>query len=224
MIKAHLDLFDVEDHGENHIPAVIGAVRRVYGIAGEPDLVHLRREVTEGALAVQEVFGVAPRWYRGAAAVYDAQAAEEIGRLGLGIAGFSVNVDAGATLGKGAIIERLKQVRDGDVLIAHMNKPASASAEGLAVGLVALLHRGFVFVRLDAVTLQVVPPRPSRRPASVCAIAQPPASGAGTICGRRPPVCMNVRRRMPCTTNGVIHAAESFRLVVHAAADCHLLD
>lgn len=123
---------------------------------------HLRREVTEGARAVHEVFGVAPRWYRGATAVYDAQAAEEIGRLGLGIAGFSVNVDAGATLGKGAIIERLKQVRDGDVLIAHMNKPASASAEGLAVGLVALLHRGFVFVRLDAVALQVVPPRPGR--------------------------------------------------------------
>jgi peptidoglycan/xylan/chitin deacetylase (PgdA/CDA1 family) len=48
VIKAHLDLFDVENHGENHIPAVIGRGRKVYGIPGEPDLIHLRREVTKG--------------------------------------------------------------------------------------------------------------------------------------------------------------------------------
>src|SRR5512144_442387 len=44
IIKNHLSLFDVEDHGENHIPAVIGRGRQVYGIRGEPDVVHLRRE------------------------------------------------------------------------------------------------------------------------------------------------------------------------------------
>lgn len=60
VIKAHLDLFDVEDHGENHIPAVIGAGRKVYGIPGEPDIIHLRREVVEGAHAVEEATGVAP--------------------------------------------------------------------------------------------------------------------------------------------------------------------
>ena len=49
VLKTNLDLFDIEDHGENHIPAVIGAGRKVYGIAGEPDVVHLRREVLEGA-------------------------------------------------------------------------------------------------------------------------------------------------------------------------------
>ena len=156
IITAHLDLFDVEDHGENHIPAVIGAGRKVYGIPGEPDLDHLRREVTAGALAIQAATGIAPRWYRGATAVYDAQAIGEIGRLGYRIAGFSVNADAGATLGKGAIVERLAHVRAGDVIIAHMNKPASDSAEGLAVGLKALLDRGFVFVRLDQADLELV--------------------------------------------------------------------
>lgn len=162
IIKAHLDLFDVEDHGENHIPAVIGAGRKVYGIPAQPDVVHLRREVAEGARAIEAAIGVAPHWYRGATAIYDAQAVDEIGRMGYKIAGFSVNADAGATLRKGAIIERLTRVKSGDVIIAHMNKPASDSAEGLSVGLSSLLHQGFMFVRLDQIELQVLPaPRPS---------------------------------------------------------------
>lgn len=158
LIKAHLDLFDVEDHGENHIPAVIGAGRTVYGIPGEPDVLHLRREVSEGARAITQAIGVAPHWYRGATAEYDAQSVSEIGKMGYKIAGFSVNADAGATLHREAIEDRLKHVRGGDVIIAHMNKPASDTASGLSSGLLELLRRGLVFVRLDQVDLQVLPP------------------------------------------------------------------
>ncbi len=157
VIKSHLDLFDVEDHGENHIPAVIGVGKKVYGIPGEPDIIHLRREVTEGARAVEAVTGVAPRWYRGATAEYDRQAIEEITTLGYKIAGFSINADAGATLKKAAIEARLTHVKAGDVIIAHMNKPASDTAEGLSVGLLQLLRSGFVFVRLDQVELLETP-------------------------------------------------------------------
>jgi len=165
VIKAHLDLFDVEDHGENHVPAVIGAGRKVYGIPGEPDVMHLRREVTEGAKAIERSIGVAPHWYRGATAEYDAQAIREIDQLGFRIAGFSVNADAGASLKRLAIEERLKHVQSGDVIIAHMNKPASDSAEGLAVALTDLQKAGYVFVRLDQVDLREIPgdgARPSR--------------------------------------------------------------
>lgn len=164
IIKAHLDLFDVEDHGENHIPAVIGAGRKVYGIPGEPDLIHLRREVTEGARAITETIGVPPHWYRGATAEYDQQAIAEIQKLNYKIAGFSVNADSGATLSKRSIEERLKHVKSGDVIIAHMNKPASDSAEGLSSGLVQLLKNGFVFVRLDQVELQEIVDRPVTKP------------------------------------------------------------
>lgn len=157
IIESHLDLFDVEDHGENHIPAVIGAGRKVYGIAGEPDLIHLRREVTEGARAVQAATGVAPHWYRGATAEYDAQAVAEIEKMGYKIAGFSVNADEGATAKKLSIEKKLEHVKAGDVIIAHMNKPSSDSAEGLAVGLPYLLKQGFVFVRLDQVDLEQLP-------------------------------------------------------------------
>lgn len=157
VIKSHLDLFDVEDHGENHIPAVIGKGRKVYGIPGEPDMIHLRREVTEGAHAIETYIGIAPRWYRGATAEYDPQAIPEIEKLGYGIAGFSVNADVGATLKKVAIEERMKRVQDGDVIIAHMNKPASDTAEGLAPALRHLLDNGFVFVRLDQIKLKELP-------------------------------------------------------------------
>ena len=156
VIKANLDLLDVEDHGENHIPAVIGAGRKVYGILGQPDVVHLRREVLAGAQAIEAAVGVAPHWYRGATAIYDAQAVAEINKLGFKIAGFSVNADAGATLTQAAIEGRLKQVKGGDVIIAHMNKPAGFTAEAFSTGLIHLLKNGFVFVRLDQVELRDV--------------------------------------------------------------------
>jgi hypothetical protein len=54
ILKANLDLFDIEDHGESHIPAVLGAGRKVYGIPGEPDSLHLRQEVLGGARAIEE--------------------------------------------------------------------------------------------------------------------------------------------------------------------------
>ena len=98
-------------------------------------------------------------WYRGATAEYDAQSVTEIEKLGYGIAGFSVNADSGATLGKLAIEQRLKNVKDGDIIIAHMNKPDSDSAQGLSVGLIQLLKSSFHFVRLDQIKLQETPSR-----------------------------------------------------------------
>ena len=153
ILKANLDLFDIEDHGENHIPAVVGAGRKVYGIPGEPDMPHLRREVVAGARAIEEATGVPPHWYRGAGGEYDQEAADAIRRMGYKIAGFSVNADEGATLSRAAVRDRLRHVKGGDVILAHMNRPASDTAEGLSDGLIELLRRGLVFVRLDQVDL-----------------------------------------------------------------------
>ncbi len=157
LLKMHLDLFDLEDHGENHIPAVLGVGRRVYGIPGEPDMLHLRREVLEGAETIEEATGVPPHWYRGATGEYDQKAADEIRRLGYKIGGFSVNADAGATLSMTAIEARMRHVKSGDVIIAHMNRPKGQTAEGLAPSILELLKRGFTFVRLDQVDLEPVP-------------------------------------------------------------------
>jgi peptidoglycan/xylan/chitin deacetylase (PgdA/CDA1 family) len=152
-LLAHRDLFDIEDHGADHVPAVIGAGRRVYGLRGEPDLDHLKAEVLGGARAIEDVTGRAPRWYRGATAIYDPQAVAAIEALGFQVAGFSLNADAGATLREAQIVQRVRAARSGDVIIAHVNKPHSDTAAGLAVALADLLQRGYRFVRLDGAAL-----------------------------------------------------------------------
>ena len=149
MLKAHADLFDIEDHGANHLPAIIGVDRSVYGLAGVADLKQLRREVSGGAKAVKAATGTAPHWYRGATGEYDPEALKTIEAMGYKVAGFSVNADNGATLAKKQIVGRLKKVRSGDIIIAHLNKPASDTAEGLAQGLQLLLEQGFRFVKLN---------------------------------------------------------------------------
>jgi peptidoglycan/xylan/chitin deacetylase (PgdA/CDA1 family) len=156
LLKAHADLFDIENHGANHIPAVIGADRSVYGLAGVADLKQLKREVSGGADAIKAATGAAPHWYRGATGEYDPEALKTIEAMGYKVAGFSVNADNGATFAKKQIVRRLKKVRSGDIIIAHLNKPASDTGEGLAEGLQLLIDEGFRFMTLrDAQVVRV---------------------------------------------------------------------
>jgi peptidoglycan/xylan/chitin deacetylase (PgdA/CDA1 family) len=156
MLRANPDLFQLENHGARHVPAVIGPGRQVYGIEGSPDLDHLQREIEGGAQAVEKLTGTAPRWYRGATAEYDPQALARIAELGYRVAGFSVNADDGASLPKEAIVARLKAVKGGDIIIAHMNRPGSDTAEGLGEGLKRLLAEGYRFVKLDQAPVRVL--------------------------------------------------------------------
>jgi peptidoglycan/xylan/chitin deacetylase (PgdA/CDA1 family) len=160
LLKAHSDLFDIENHGANHVPAVIGRNREVYGITGESDVAHLEREVMRGAAAVSAATGLPPHWYRGAAGEYDPEAIKRIEAMGFKVAGFSLNADDGATLSRRRVMARLKKVKDGDIIIAHLNKPDSDTAEGLIEGLKQLRDRRFRFVKLNEA--QVVP-APKRR-------------------------------------------------------------
>lgn len=155
-LLAYSDLFELEDHGMAHVPAVIGAGSNVYGLAGAPDLAHLEAEVTGGAEAIRALTGHAPQYYRGATAVYDQQSIQAIEALGYHIAGFSVNADDGATLSQEVIVARLRAVRAGDVVIAHMNKPDGATAEAFAIVLPELKTRGYRFVKLSQANLKRV--------------------------------------------------------------------
>jgi peptidoglycan/xylan/chitin deacetylase (PgdA/CDA1 family) len=159
MLRANPDLFQIENHGARHVPAVIGPGRQVYGIEGVPDLAHLDREINQGAEAIEKLTGTPPRWYRGATAEYDPEALERIAALGFKVAGFSINADDGASLPREAIVARLKRVRNGDIIIAHLNKPDSDTAEALAAGLKDLLERGYRFVKLSDTAVRAVTPR-----------------------------------------------------------------
>ena len=156
VLLAHPDLFELEDHGTAHVPAVIGRERRVYGIAAAPDVAHLMAEVSGAAQAIRSLTGRAPLFFRGATAIYDAQSLQVIRSMGYQVAGFSVNANAGATLPQDEITARLRAVRPGDIVIAHMNKPAGATAEAFAATLPLLLARGYRFVTLSGTQLHPV--------------------------------------------------------------------
>ena len=147
VLLAHPALFELENHGSAHVPAVVG--QRVYGLAGPPDADGVQREVAGGSQAVLRSSGRAPQWYRGAGAAYDPVGQQVIAGLGLRIAGFSLNADGGATLGAPAVAQRLGRLQPGDIVIAHMNKPAGGTAEGLAAALPALQARGLRFIKLS---------------------------------------------------------------------------
>ena len=154
-LREHPELFDVENHGARHLPPVIG--RSVYNIPGSPDLAHVRAEVAGGGEAVERAMGTKPRWYRGATALYDLEALRAIEAMGYRIAGFSVNADEGATLHRQQIVARLAHVKSGDIIIAHMNRPASDTGPGLAIGLRALREEGFRFVTLRDSEVRLTP-------------------------------------------------------------------
>lgn len=168
LLRERRDLFALENHGERHIPAVLGR-GRVFGLAVAGSLEAVQREVAGGMAAIQAFGGPSPRWYRGAAAVYSPEALVAIQAMGLGVAGFSVNADEGASLPAARVAQRLAAARDGDVLIAHVNHPERPSGSGVAEGIARLHARGTGFAWLEGATVAeapVTPPRarpPSRR-------------------------------------------------------------
>jgi peptidoglycan/xylan/chitin deacetylase (PgdA/CDA1 family) len=129
------------------VPALVGG--NVFGIHGPRDVAGVEKEITDGAQAISRAASQPPAWYRGAGAAYDIQSEQCIARLGYHIAGFSLNADDGATLGAATVARRLRQVQPGDIIIAHMNKPASGTAEGFAAALPELLARNLRFVKLS---------------------------------------------------------------------------
>jgi len=146
-LLAHPELFEIENHGSAHVPAVVGG--SVFGMRGPRDVAGIEKEVLGGAQAISRAGSQPSTWFRGAGAAYDAQGEQCIARLGYQIAGFSLNADDGATLGAAAVARRLQRVQPGDIVIAHMNRPASGTAEGIAAALPELLARNFRFVKLS---------------------------------------------------------------------------
>jgi peptidoglycan/xylan/chitin deacetylase (PgdA/CDA1 family) len=152
-LLAQRELFELQNHGTAHVPAVLGSGRRLFGMAGVQDLAGLTAEVSGAAAQIKLLTGQAPRYFRGAGAAYDAAAISAIEALGHQVAGFSVNADGGATLSAAAVAKNLSRLQAGDVVLAHMNHPQSGTAAGFAAALPALLAKGFNFVKLSQVSL-----------------------------------------------------------------------
>lgn len=148
-LLAHSDLFEIENHGENHVPAITDQPT-VFGLPTAGSLAAVSKEVTGGAAAVATAFGRAPVWYRDASARYSRDAVQLIDQLGYRIAGYSLNADVGASLPEATVTKRIRAARPGDVVIAHINHPERPAGAGVAEGIRELVVRGVHFERLDA--------------------------------------------------------------------------
>jgi peptidoglycan/xylan/chitin deacetylase (PgdA/CDA1 family) len=150
LLLAHPDLFAIENHGELHLPPVLGN-RTIFGIRVAGDLPTIRREIEGGARAIQAATGATPRWYRAATGFYTPSVIPEIEAMGFAIAGYAFSADLGASLPAARVASRMANARSGDVIVAHLNQPLRSSGLGVVEGLHALQRQGTTFVRLDQV-------------------------------------------------------------------------
>lgn len=151
-------LFDIQNHGLNHLPASVNG-RSVYGLTGTANITELVEEVAVSQRKITELTGRAPTYYRSGTAYYDEVAVKVVYRLGEKVAGFSVLGDAGTTYSAEQIEQTLALVQPNDIIIAHMNHPERQTADGLIPALTRLKSQGFNFVTLhDAPTRFAAPP------------------------------------------------------------------
>ncbi len=147
-LKAHPQLFEIENHGDRHLPAIDLPVR-IYGLPAAGSLVAVRAEIDGGAAAVTAAIGKSPHWFRGATGKYTAAAIRLIHQLKYELAGYSLAADGGALLSAASTAKRIEKARDGDVILAHVNQPGRRAGLGVIEGVLALKARGFHFVRLE---------------------------------------------------------------------------
>ena len=147
-LKAHPELFEIENHGAQHLAAV-DEPGLVFGqhTAGSPEGV--KREVLGGAAAAKAAFGIDTTWFRGATAEYTQTSMDEIKALGFKLAGFTFSGDGGALFSSEHAARIIAKAQDGDVIITHINQPGRAAGSGVAEGILRLKAEGFSFIKLD---------------------------------------------------------------------------
>ncbi len=175
ILKAHPELFEIENHGAEHVPAIT-VLKTMYGIptAGTPAAIEA--EVKGGADKITEIFGSQPQWYRDATARYSTDAVRQIEGMGYKIAGYSLNGDRGASLPAATVARRIAQARDGDVIISHINQPKRVSGAGVAEGILALKKKGVQFRHLKDM--------PTRAAPNVVSESAPPAESVSHKTGK----------------------------------------
>ncbi len=143
-------LFELANHGFLHRPLSVTG-QSAYGIAGTADIGQVYDEVMGNQAVLQDITGHAPAFFRPGTAYFDDVAAAITRRLGLVPVDFTVNGDGGATFGAATVAAEVGRARSGDIVIAHVNKPGSGTAAGLAQALPRLLGQGATFAQLGHV-------------------------------------------------------------------------
>jgi peptidoglycan/xylan/chitin deacetylase (PgdA/CDA1 family) len=148
VFKQHPELFEIENHGAMHVPAV-DEPRAVFGLAAAGSSAAVAAEVMGGAAAIEKTFGHHPHWFRGATGQYTATSLRQLEALHFKVAGFSVLGDGGASFSAAHAAHVIGAAKDGDVIVAHINQPKKPAGLGVVEGILKLKKAGFIFLRLE---------------------------------------------------------------------------
>jgi peptidoglycan/xylan/chitin deacetylase (PgdA/CDA1 family) len=141
-------LFEIANHGTVHRPLSVTG-RSAYGIAGTSSVAQVIDEVMVNQRLITRLTGAAPAFFRSGTAYYDDVAVRVVNDLGLRVVNFDVLGDAGATYSAARVADAMLSSKPGSIVLAHMNRPDSGTAEGIDAALPKLRRRDFRFVRLS---------------------------------------------------------------------------
>jgi len=145
---ANDSLFEIEDHGTNHLPCSING-KSIYGVEGTKTVGEVIDEVEKNAIKIEKLTGRKPKYYRSGTAYYDEVCVEIVEELGYEVAGFSIIGDAGATFSSEQVKQATLEARPGSIIIYHMNQPTGETFEGLKKVIPELVKMNYIFVKLE---------------------------------------------------------------------------
>jgi len=142
-------LFEIENHGLNHLPCSIDGESE-YGIKGTPDVPDAFDEIEANERKIQMLTGRRPKFYRSATAYIDEACAKIARRLDVTAISFDVLSGDATPRTPVSIIENsvLSHIRPGALIIMHFNHPEWNTYESLLKIIPVLKKEGYTFARL----------------------------------------------------------------------------
>ncbi|HSL85505.1 MAG TPA: polysaccharide deacetylase family protein [Bacteroidales bacterium] len=145
---AQNDLFEIENHGYAHKPLSVDG-RSAYGIKGTEGIKDVIDEIMMNQEAIASFTGRSPIYFRSGTAHYDDIALDILNELDLKAVNFDVLGDAGATFNKEQMIRSARGVKNGSIILYHMNHPHREIAEAIKTVVPMLMDMGYDFVKLS---------------------------------------------------------------------------
>jgi len=148
-------LFEIENHGLNHIPCSIDGESE-YGIHGTLNVAAAFDEIEANARKIEAITKHKPRFYRSATAFIDEVCARMAGQLGITAISFQVLSGDAVPFTPVTVIEEnvLKTIKPGAIIIMHFNHPEWYTYESMREIVPKLRKMGYKFVRLNGFPLK----------------------------------------------------------------------
>ncbi|OHD55880.1 MAG: hypothetical protein A2Y33_08610 [Spirochaetes bacterium GWF1_51_8] len=142
-------LFEIENHGLQHKPAVVNG-KEFYGVKGTKDIGELVDEIELSAQKIEALTGKKILFFRSGTAAYDDVALQVMKDLGYEAVTFNLftyDFDKSSTAKKIADC-LIGGMKPGAIILMHMNFPERNTLEGLKIALPSILKKGYKFVLL----------------------------------------------------------------------------